>query len=1172
MGKKTLTLLLVLILFLTLIPISVDAAWIDETSSNIDDGDTDVPLTTYFSIQGYADMGSASWNCSLYDDSMNFMTGWETSGIGYSPYDINLPGIPLVTTLEVLGCTEYTWYYIIVYVEDDASSDTYSIHFETGAGGGGALDVTTNPATNVASFSAVLNGEMSFVDGTSYYCYFDYGETIAYGELLYAGYLPDGSSFNANTSATGLLTPNTEYHFRAWVTDWATIYEYGDDMTFNTGPYPPDDPPIVTTLGLATGITQKEATIRGFLSYDGNLSGDTLCTVRFQYGKTIIYDSNTTNQMIFDGNNFQAIITGLEPETLYHYRAYANNSDGEDWGTDETFTTLPYPPPDNPIVETNAATDIGTTTAKLWGMLLEGSDVINTVRFEYGLNISYGMNTSNQFITVEPQYIYAGGGMGSNNSPRLLQYYASNLSRTNNPGGPYLYPTSVRGQHINSIVCDGNYIYDGGYTNQYAPYPNTHTTVVYKYDPNLNIGPTNWSYYAASQLYGTQYQARIWSIAQDDDYIYVGGMDENMGVHSPRVFKYQKDDVGGTMLKVGESTPHWAMHLYAVDVDDIYVYAGGDHYHTVLPGPIEYWGDYVAQYWKNNLTERATTPLFGSDIKAIVNDDTYIYVSGSPLAIDDTYLYAISSVKIYYKTDMSFKQTLTVPAGQTIKQYWLTNLTSKDTTAAYGGTIQDIVLDRRYVYAGGDTVNKVFKYWKTNMTKKIESEFYGYAGPTSFIHAVASTPMYEYPFSQTLTGLTPGTTYHFRAYAENAGGGSTGIDFIFTTLNESLPPIPPVPPAGGTSNTVYGDGNPNLPHIFPPEPPVYPTGFTIPEMYSLLRANLLPNSDTKITVMVLDSGYTSLTYNNVSTSTIIPMKDEAYTSAYDENGHGTWVNYAISYLLQTKLKNSQQISYKVFDDKGGSTNEQFINALNKAKELHPDIVSISAGVKDGTPQDAFSQIVNSLRNEGIIVIVAVGNYGPLSGTLASPACADGAIGIAASDPKVTHMTNPSLRQTEILDLITDAICPWSSRGPVEGITTKPDVTSPGESIRGPWLTGERVVSGTSMATPLVSGGAAVIVANEKGLSDIVKILYFWDKSVVPQTFEDAMKSSCFVKGSVNEWGAGIIQFDKVAGAYHSGLIWRIIIWFIPLIIIILVIIYYHRSHQSRGLPKWVKKL
>ncbi len=48
--------------------------------------------------------------------------------------------------------------------------------------------------------------------------------------------------------------------------------------------------------------------------------------------------------------------------------------------------------------------------------------------------------------------------------------------------------------------------------------------------------------------------------------------------------------------------------------------------------------------------------------------------------------------------------------------------------------------------------------------------------------------------SQQLSGLSPGTTYHFQLVAGNSGGTTPGLDQTFTTASTPPPPPPPAPP------------------------------------------------------------------------------------------------------------------------------------------------------------------------------------------------------------------------------------------------------------------------------------------------------------------------------------------------------------------------------------------
>ena len=62
--------------------------------------------------------------------------------------------------------------------------------------------------------------------------------------------------------------------------------------------------------------------------------------------------------------------------------------------------------------------------------------------------------------------------------------------------------------------------------------------------------------------------------------------------------------------------------------------------------------------------------------------------------------------------------------------------------------------------------------------------------------------------SNVVTGLTSGTTYHFRAIAANAVGTSTGADLTFTTLTVTQPQVKPVLTLG---NNQFGFNFTNAP-------------------------------------------------------------------------------------------------------------------------------------------------------------------------------------------------------------------------------------------------------------------------------------------------------------------------------------------------------------------------
>ncbi len=146
----------------------------------------------------------------------------------------------------------------------------------------------------------------------------------------------------------------------------------------------------IVTTNAATNVASSSATLNGTVNPNGLTT-----TVHFEYGTTTNYGSTTANQS-YTGNtthSASANITGLSPNTTYHFRLVGTNNGGTSHGSDRTFTTLSATGP--PVVATNPATLVASFSATFNGSL-DPHGLTTSVHFQYGTTTSYGLTTAPQ--------------------------------------------------------------------------------------------------------------------------------------------------------------------------------------------------------------------------------------------------------------------------------------------------------------------------------------------------------------------------------------------------------------------------------------------------------------------------------------------------------------------------------------------------------------------------------------------------------------------------------------------------------------------------------------------------------------------------------------------------------------------------------------------------------
>jgi hypothetical protein len=163
----------------------------------------------------------------------------------------------------------------------------------------------------------------------------------------------------------------------------------------------------VATTGAADSITTSSATLTGTVN-----PGGVQTTYHFEYGTGTSYGLSTPATDAGSGSSATSVsagITGLTPDTTYHYRLVASNSGGASQGADRTFKTTAAARA--PSVSSVAATEVAPAAATVRANVTPNR-LATTVRFEYGTTTSYGTSTPEQDLGAGTSRIAASAVIG----------------------------------------------------------------------------------------------------------------------------------------------------------------------------------------------------------------------------------------------------------------------------------------------------------------------------------------------------------------------------------------------------------------------------------------------------------------------------------------------------------------------------------------------------------------------------------------------------------------------------------------------------------------------------------------------------------------------------------------------------------------------------------------
>jgi streptogramin lyase len=209
---------------------------------------------------------------------------------------------------------------------------------------------------------------------------FEYGPSSAYGQRTPETAAGAGAGDTIASATIEGLSAATTYHYRVVATN-ETGTTYGADQTLTTV-----TPPTARTEG-ATGVDLGEATLTGSIGPEGQPT-----SYRFEWGTSASYGDQTEEAGAGSDSAEHPVsdsLTGLAPNTVYHFRLVASNcnwcSEGTTYGPDETFRTAI----ESPAVSTGSAGAVTSTAATLTGSV-DPNGAATSYRFEWGQSAAYG--------------------------------------------------------------------------------------------------------------------------------------------------------------------------------------------------------------------------------------------------------------------------------------------------------------------------------------------------------------------------------------------------------------------------------------------------------------------------------------------------------------------------------------------------------------------------------------------------------------------------------------------------------------------------------------------------------------------------------------------------------------------------------------------------------------
>jgi hypothetical protein len=631
-----------------------------------------------------------------------------------------------------------------VYVSDYERGD--ALYFKV-AEHGPPPEPPVTEAGVATGTSATLHGKVNPTTKASVSYYFDYNATA--GESCSgAGHqksetktIVEEEAVPVEATVTG-LTAKTEYKFCLVAENSGGTKQSENEEAFTTGvgaPVVKPEPP--------SAITPHSATVSAKINPSGEA---TTCEVEYgeteAYGTTVPCPALAEPEAITD-QSVSVPLSGLEANTEYHYRFVAKNSIETVPGSDAVFTTQPLA-----VVITEAATEVLPRSAKLNGSITPNVAGPVEYFFEYGEGAAGLPLTENT-----PPTAFA-------NNP------ASTLAESLNPGKLYHYKlvAIVEGKHV-SASNEQEFT-----TPPLVEVQNEPASEVKSVSAKLNGHITN-------------------GIEASHYYFAYGKEGEALSNKTPEtaIAAGKSESVSAAVSGLTPNT-HYEAQLVAVVTGNVLVPAEPPvKFTTKVAAPVvinkpplsitretaslsgeinteEGTTEYFVEYGETEAYGR-TEPISPLSLEPAVGPTKIAPVALSELHAGKVYHYRIVAKNETATTDGQ-DATFETAAAQLPIVESESSAQVTQTTATILATVNANGLQTMYTLEIGTDTN--------------------YGTPT-FGEVGSETTSVALGFG--LTGLLPGTTYHYRIVLQNADGTVPGADQTFTT--PGFPPVIVPPPA-----------------------------------------------------------------------------------------------------------------------------------------------------------------------------------------------------------------------------------------------------------------------------------------------------------------------------------------------------------------------------------------